>query len=73
MRVCMYTDAHAFLKNQKNIHQNANSGIMGDVYFFFLCGCLSLPEVIHSNIFITEKNQLTFRKFCHASLISNVL
>lgn len=34
MYVWMYTDAHAFFKNQKNIHQNANSGITGDVYLF---------------------------------------
>lgn len=71
-RLYVYTHT-TVLKKQKNRHQNVNSAIMGNVYFFFLCGCLSLPEVIHINIFITEKNQLPFRKFCHARVISNVL
>lgn len=58
--MCMYTHTCIF-KDQKNIHQNVNSGIMREVYFSF-GRFLSLPQVIHINIFITEEQQLTFRK-----------
>ena len=60
------------LKDQKNIHQNVNRGIMGDVYFFFLCGFLHLPKIIHTNIFYNRKKQLTFRKYCYTNIISNM-
>lgn len=52
-RLYVYTHT-SVLKKQKNRHQNVNSEIMGNVYFFFSV-VVSLPEVIHINIFITEK------------------
>lgn len=51
MYVCMYTHTCIFLKNQKNIYQNVNSGIIGGA--FFLCDFLNFLKVIHANIFIT--------------------
>lgn len=51
--LCVYTHTHT-VGDQKNIHQNVNSGIMGDVYIF-LCGFLNLPNIIHINIFSKQK------------------
>lgn len=48
--VCVY-----FKRSEKKIHQSVNRDY-GRCLLFFLCGFLTLPKIIHINIFIIEKN-----------------
>lgn len=58
MCMCVFVCVHThIIGDQKNIHQNVNSGIMGDVYIF-LRGFLNLPNIIHINIFSKQEKNL---------------
>lgn len=51
----IYIDTHAFFKNWTITHQNVNSGIMGDVYFFIAVFCIFVRQF--TLIFFTTRKK----------------